>query len=121
MQLLLAELSVANISKVNIEVEKFNWKNGKIAKLLQPNLKVKGNSSQLLEFFLCFPEIIKGKTMLFPTGRWDLYLTLRDIISIVYSPVIARPWLNELKNLTASLNKKVRKIFPQARITPTMH
>jgi len=53
--------------------------------------------------------------------HWNLYLCLRNIVSIIYSEEIALEWIEELEKENLKFMTNFKKLFPEESVTPKMH
>lgn len=82
--------------------------------------KIVGKASQKLELFLILPQLV-DLTSVGSSTAWDVYITLRQCMDFVFSPVIEKDSLPFLASLIESCLLNFKRKFGPGNLIPKHH
>jgi len=82
--------------------------------------KIVGKASQKLELFLILPQLV-DLTSVGSSAAWDVYITLRQCMDFIFSPVIEKDSLPFLASLIESYLLKFKSTFGPGNLIPKHH
>jgi hypothetical protein len=89
-------------------------------KSVSPSGSITGSASQKWHLFLLLPQIL-GRYIDEGDTAWQVYLLLRDITDIVFSPVVLRSSLSFLQCLIVEFLIQFSGVFGVSSVTPKHH
>ena len=81
-----------------------------------------GSASHKFELFLLLPRLLSAHVDLSVANPfWDVYLLLREIVDIVFAPVVELGHLSDLQGLIASFLRTFVEVIGQDKMVPKFH
>jgi len=101
------------VSKVNVDCP-----NGR--KHVSPSGSITDSAAQMWNLFLILPQIL-GRYVQEGNSAWEVYLLLRDVCDIVFSPVVLKSVLYFLGGLIFQFLMHFASEFDASSLTPKHH